>query len=1277
MKSESIIADSLAVLSRFRQIVRESEGRDQALERLTQFCLDVLNSEACALSIFDSSNSYLRFEILVAPDLNLKRYLARQQIRLPSSNGSAERTQDAATILTLPHGVSLSPSAHFEKIGNPFGLKVSTCVIKPREQVLGFLHSFSEHSHLHEEVEAQWLAVFAQKAEDIFEQYSLHPPSDESFRILNSVVQEALLDSPTEFLRRISDAACQLLSTPICIVWQRDQNSEKLKIAATTGDVDEEFQRLELDYDLPGIKHFRADRKVAYALDLTRPQTNYIHMEQARERGWCSIMTAPMWIDEKLVGLLDVYTPHPHRFESRERELFVGFANHAALAIQRAELLRETIELRERGKQSVHDQLISEIQKAINRVSSVSYTGPDGDLTATLNEVAEKCASATHAHACFIRLWDMKVPSLKLEAFHVEEHLKPEVLLGHRLIPGVGISGYVAQTGKSFTCDDITEYPEHSDLYSRLDIYSVICVPIKSGDALLGTISVGHHEKKAFHPEQQQLLENLVDSLAVSIERAHLMDCLLNLQEANMQSESLDKLLEKLANFTRDLMMEPICLVSLCASDQSAFTIRAHAENENEPVPLETNEPIPENEGDSGNQKIQVDFKKLFHERDSSLVAELLNAVEPIYVADASWIEPDSRGKKIKELGWKSLLAMPLRSRRRVHGTLEVYSKEQRQFTDVQKRQFKILANQASIAIESRHRLERLTQLMQAVAECSDRDKLIEIIFKGALEIAETERGWISILNPKTKKLEVMRHYGAPENIQPLYLGEGISGRALKNGKPIRLNDVSGNEYQHLQHLHTSCWDDTRAILAVPIITNQTQTRVGNDVLVGEKKIGVINLESADTDAFSQADENAVLSLARNAAVNLEKLEFDRRLRNSRVAVKEIVSERDWDKTIQLAMRKIKETLDFEYVAISMISPEDTINMEYVIGIPEVQIEEFKKRNRKPLSDNNDIRADILRKSGIEVPALDDARLDLPSFRVFKLEQFIRVFVPMIVSPGGRAIGIVEAGYAHNYQPNIYERDVQILKGYVDNLALSLDQKKRGMLPKIIHEFNAPVVAIRNNTSFLIDHLADLPHQGIQQKLTDMLTETQHLFLRVEELEHILGGKPPAQSSSPTLVYGDIVIKTVEQIIPLVEERHFDPLKIDFHPEYRDRIKLSVNGDKLRSAVHNLLMNSIKYAEDDPADFKISIDLEETILNYIIKIKDWGIGIKAKYSQKIFEDGFRTPEASSKNVTGSGLGLTIALKNMQDAGGDLRLVNNRKPTEFHLILPRTVQEATK
>jgi signal transduction histidine kinase len=183
------------------------------------------------------------------------------------------------------------------------------------------------------------------------------------------------------------------------------------------------------------------------------------------------------------------------------------------------------------------------------------------------------------------------------------------------------------------------------------------------------------------------------------------------------------------------------------------------------------------------------------------------------------------------------------------------------------------------------------------------------------------------------------------------------------------------------------------------------------------------------------------------------------------------------------------------------------------------------------------------------------------------------------------------------------------------------------------------------------------------------------LLFQVEELEYILGRSSPISKKERTLVFRDVIIKTVEQLKPLVVEQGFDISKINDNPANIHKIpSIYVDKAKLNQVVYNLLINSIKYAKNDPNTFAIRIEVDDTKDKFIIKFKDWGIGVRKELEEKIFEEGFRAPEAINKHIAGSGLGLTIARRIMRELGGDLKLANNCKPTEFHMVLSKSLKE---
>jgi signal transduction histidine kinase len=250
---------------------------------------------------------------------------------------------------------------------------------------------------------------------------------------------------------------------------------------------------------------------------------------------------------------------------------------------------------------------------------------------------------------------------------------------------------------------------------------------------------------------------------------------------------------------------------------------------------------------------------------------------------------------------------------------------------------------------------------------------------------------------------------------------------------------------------------------------------------------------------------------------------------------------------------------------------------------------------------------------------------------------------------------------------------VQILKTFVDFAVRALEQRRRGLLPRISHEFNAPLAGIKNNVVYLL-HNMTLDEDVRRWKLDDMLTDCELLAFKVAELEHIFGGKTPVSKPDLTFVYRDIIIKTVNQLKPLVAEKGFEVSRIKYDNWDSRRIRIYVDKPKLSSVVYNLLINAIKYAEADAARFNVTIAVDETKSDFIVKFKDWGIGIGSSYVDKVFDEGFRAPEAINSFVTGSGLGLTIARKAMRELGGELSLVNRHKPTEFHMILPKSLKE---
>ena len=101
-------------------------------------------------------------------------------------------------------------------------------------------------------------------------------------------------------------------------------------------------------------------------------------------------------------------------------------------------------------------------------------------------------------------------------------------------------------------------------------------------------------------------------------------------------------------------------------------------------------------------------------------------------------------------------------------------------------------------------------------------------------------------------------------------------------------------------------------------------------------------------------------------------------------------------------------------------------------------------------------------------------------------------------------------------------------------------------------------------------------------------------------------------------------------------------------------------------AIFNVLENAIKYTENKG---QIIISLENLKTYIKIDIQDNGIGIKEKDKNRVFERFYRGSNETVENSEGSGIGLYLAKKIIEDQGGSLIFSSQENVgTRFSIIL---------
>jgi PAS domain S-box-containing protein len=236
-----------------------------------------------------------------------------------------------------------------------------------------------------------------------------------------------------------------------------------------------------------------------------------------------------------------------------------------------------------------------------------------------------------------------------------------------------------------------------------------------------------------------------------------------------------------------------------------------------------------------------------------------------------------------------------------------------------------------------------------------------------------------------------------------------------------------------------------------------------------------------------------------------------------------------------------------------------------------------------------------------------------------------------------------------------------------DSLKESIRQEKilNEMKTKFVsiasHEFRTPLANIMLSVEMLQTFRKTLTTGQSEEKLNNILMQVSYLdsiVSNVLNLSKIQEGK-----IKPELKKGDLV-----NFCRMLTNDFNDDLmprnKITFKSEFSGLI-IKFDEKLLMQALQNLITNSIKYSEQDPL---IEIDLYKLENEYILSIKDNGIGIPDDDQAFVFQAFFRAKNV--KNIRGNGLGLNIVKESLKLLGWDISLSSKlNEGTIFFIVIP--------
>lgn len=249
---------------------------------------------------------------------------------------------------------------------------------------------------------------------------------------------------------------------------------------------------------------------------------------------------------------------------------------------------------------------------------------------------------------------------------------------------------------------------------------------------------------------------------------------------------------------------------------------------------------------------------------------------------------------------------------------------------------------------------------------------------------------------------------------------------------------------------------------------------------------------------------------------------------------------------------------------------------------------------------------------------------------------------------------VLEVGEGTDEQQKIvYE--LESLGSQLQLLREEARQEKEGtkeLVADISHQLKTPISALDTSFSILLqENLSVEERTEFTKRCRNALDGLEILLQSLLQISRLEAGLIQIEKSQQSL--SDIILIAVNRVYPKASEKNIE-LSFDCESSL-EKMKIMLDKKWLSEALINVLDNAIKYS---PRDSKIDIRLQKRNMILRIEIEDQGIGIPSEEYHKVFQRFFRGTIQQVKEANGSGIGLYLARKIIEEHHGTISVSSN-------------------
>lgn len=213
---------------------------------------------------------------------------------------------------------------------------------------------------------------------------------------------------------------------------------------------------------------------------------------------------------------------------------------------------------------------------------------------------------------------------------------------------------------------------------------------------------------------------------------------------------------------------------------------------------------------------------------------------------------------------------------------------------------------------------------------------------------------------------------------------------------------------------------------------------------------------------------------------------------------------------------------------------------------------------------------------------------------------------------------------------------------------LKFDKENKELISNISHDLKTPVTVIKGYAEGIMDGVADTPEKMDKyiRAIYNKANEMNRLINELTLYSKIDTNRIPYNFNTiPVYAFFD---DCAEELSVDLESRH---VEFGYFNYVEEPVKIIADPEQIKRVINNIVNNSLKYM--DKPKGKINLRVKDVGDFIQVELEDNGKGIAAKDLTYIFDRFYRTDASRNSSKGGSGIGLSIVKKIIEEHGGKI------------------------